>query len=269
VTEVLNQALIIDELWDFNDPAASEARFRDAHAKAAMPVDAMELLTQVARAQGLQRKFDEAHATLDTVERELSADDNRVRVRLALERGRVFTSAGDRELARPHFDDAWQRARSAQLDALAVDAAHMLAIVAEGDDALQWNQRASDIAAASEDSRARRWVASLHNNLGWTHHERGDFDTALHHFQVALDAQEKQDKPREVLIARWCVARCLRSLGRVTEALAEQQALLLEWDALGEADGHVHEELAECLQALGRADEAQQHRDRARALLSP
>lgn len=261
-------AQVIDDLWDFDDPAASEARFRNAHAKAATPADALELLTQVARAQGLQGKYDEAHATLDSVERDVHANAERIRIRIALERGRVFNSAGEREQARPHFDDAWQRARRVKLDALAVDAAHMLAIVAEANESLQWNQRALALAQASSDPRARRWVASLHNNIGWTHHDCGDFDTALQHFQTALEARRQQGKPREVLIARWCIARCLRSLGRVEEALTEQQALLNAWDEIGEADGHVHDELAECLQALGKADEAQQHRDRARALLS-
>jgi hypothetical protein len=49
-----------DKLWNFNDPAESERKFR------ALPPDA-EVQTQIARAQGLQRKFDEAHKTLDAV----------------------------------------------------------------------------------------------------------------------------------------------------------------------------------------------------------
>jgi hypothetical protein len=42
----------------------------------------------------------------------------------------------------------------------------------------------------------------------------------------------------------------------VEEALALQQELLREFDALGEQDGYVYEEIAECLAALGRDDEA-------------
>ena len=53
-------------------------------------------------------------------------------------------------------------------------------------------------------------------------------------------------------IARWCVARCLRSLDRTEEALAEQQALAAELEAIGETDAYVAEEIAECLSALGR-----------------
>ena len=42
----------IDSLWDYGDPAGSEARFRVALAGAAAELRP-ELLTQIARAQGL------------------------------------------------------------------------------------------------------------------------------------------------------------------------------------------------------------------------
>jgi hypothetical protein len=48
----------------------------------------------------------------------------------------------------------------------------------------------------------------------------------------------------------------LRSLVRFDEALALQQGLLREFDALGEQDGYVYEEIAECLSVLGREVEA-------------
>ena len=50
-----------------------------------------------------------------------------------------------------------------------------------------------------------------------------------------------------------------------SEALAEQQALAAELEAEGEVDGYVDEELAECLLALGRGDEARPYFSRAYA----
>ena len=41
----------VDALWEFDDPAGSEARFRELQAEA---------LTQRARAVGLPRRFEEA-----------------------------------------------------------------------------------------------------------------------------------------------------------------------------------------------------------------
>src|SRR6266545_7528246 len=45
--------LAIDTLWDFDDPAASEHRFRERLASTAGD-ERLEVLTQLARAQGLQ-----------------------------------------------------------------------------------------------------------------------------------------------------------------------------------------------------------------------
>jgi tetratricopeptide (TPR) repeat protein len=64
------------------------------------------------------------------------------------------------------------------------------------------------------------------------------------------------------------VARCLRSLGRIDEALAIQRALLTEFEAEGSADGYVFEELGECLLALRRRDEARPFFARAHEELS-
>ena len=124
------------------------------------------------------------------------------------------------------------------------------------------------LARTSPDPRARRWVGSLANNMGWARHEAGDYDEALALFQVALEERRREGTANQVRIARWCVARCLRSLGRVEEALAEQQALAAELETEGEVDGYVDEELAECLLALGRGDDARAHFSRAYAELS-
>jgi hypothetical protein len=49
------------------------------------------------------------------------------------------------------------------------------------------------------------------------------------------------------------VARTLRALQRHDEALQLQYRLEREWQAAGSADGYVFEEIAENLEALGRA----------------
>ena len=64
------------------------------------------------------------------------------------------------------------------------------------------------------------------------------------------------------------MARCCRSLGRVDEALAAQQALAAEHAAAGSEDGYVEEELGECLLRLGRPAEARPHFWQAHKLLS-
>ena len=112
-------------LWDFDDPEGSEQRLREA-AAIAEGADQLVLLTQVARALGLQERYDEAHGVLD----HLATNDQEVATRISLERGRLLRSAGEPEEARPHFEAAVASARSAGLDVLLIDALHMVALVA-------------------------------------------------------------------------------------------------------------------------------------------
>jgi tetratricopeptide (TPR) repeat protein len=251
----------LNELWDFSRPDESEQRFRALlDTPQADPSARVEILTQIARAQGLQRRFDDAHATLDACESQARAlpaaatpAGARPHLRMLLERGRVWNSSGDPARARPLFIAAWERARESGEDALAVDAAHMVAIVASGDERLAWNLRALELAESSREPRARRWRASLLNNLGWTFHDRNDFARSLELFERAVEARVEQGGARELRIARWCVARALRSLGRCEEALARQLELARELESAQEHDGYVDEEIGECLLALGRA----------------
>lgn len=258
-----------DELWDFHDPAASEARFRAIRPRAGDGGLRLQIDTQIARALGLQRRFDAADALLDEVEIALPGAPASVRVRYLLERGRVANSSGRKDHAKARFLEAWEAARACGEDGSAVDAAHMVAIAGTPDEAMHWNGVALDLARASADPRARRWKGSLLNNLGWTCHERGEPGSALAHFEEALAVRTEEGRQPELDIARWCVARCMRTLGRLDEALAMQRAIADGRAASGrEEDGYVAEEMGECLLGLGRADEARPWFARAHVLLS-
>ena len=233
----------IDAMWDYSDPAGSEARFQEALAETG-PERRLELLTQLARAQGLQQHFDDAHRTLDEVEAELATAPVRPRVRYLLERGRVFNSAGEPDRARSFFADALALATADPADTFyAIDAAHMLAIVAPANEALDWNFRALALAEAAEDERARGWRGSLLNNIGWAYYDAGHLSAALDYLQRALAVRQEHGSAEDVRVARWCVARVQRDLGQVTEALAEQLALAAEYAALGQRSAYVDEEI--------------------------
>lgn len=261
------------DLWDYNNPAASEATFRtllpSVEAKGSPP-QLGELLTQIARTQGLQRKFAEAHATLDRVETMLPAARLRTRVRYLLERGRVWNSSGSPEHARPYFHEAWELAREHEAERYyAVDAAHMLAIVGTPEEQIEWNQRGVDMAQVSDDRRVQWWCAAIYNNLGWTYTDLGQHEQALAAFEQALEWWRERGTGREIRVGRWNVGRALRKLGRYDEALALQRELLAEWEAsVEQQDGFVFEELGECLLALGRADESRPYFAEAYRLLA-
>lgn len=260
-----------DQLWNFDDPAGTEAKFRAWLPEVAADSGRhAELLTQIARTQGLQRQFEAAHATLDKAERLLTPALTRARIRLLLERGRVFNSSGQPDRAQPLFLEAWEVAQTAGEDGYAVDAAHMLGLAASPDQRLAWNYRALELAERSVEPGARRWLGALYNNLGWALHDQGEYARALTLFERALVWRQAQTgQAREVRIARWCVARVLRSLGRVDEALSAQRALAAELAQRGEPDdGYGQEELGECLLALGQAAAARPHFAAAYARLS-
>lgn len=251
-----------DTLWDYQHPDQTEVTFRQLLVQAEHTHDrsySLQLLTQIARTQGLQRKFAEAHTTLDTVKDQLSPELAVPTIRYLLERGRVFNSSGQPAEAQIWFQQAWELAQvHEQVDFFAVDAAHMLAIAASSfEEKIAWNEAALHKAEASPDEQARGWCGSLYNNLGWTYHDQGAYQRALEYFQQALTWQQEHGEAREVRIARWCVGRVLRSLQRTAEALALQQELLVEWERSGEKqDGYVFEEIAECQLTSGLVEES-------------
>ncbi|HLX41251.1 MAG TPA: tetratricopeptide repeat protein [Ktedonobacteraceae bacterium] len=254
-----------DAYWDYQHPDQTEAVFRRLLEEEAYQDDCtsrLQLLTQIARAQGLQRHFVEAHQTLDIVKSELTPELVVPTVRYLLERGRLFNSAGQPSEATSWFHQAWDLARiHEEATFFAIDAAHMLAIVVGSfAETVAWNTRALRLAQTATDEQARGWCGSLYNNLGWTYHEQGEYEQALAYFQQAEEWQHEHGNGRERRIARWCIGRTLRSLHRTTEALALQQDLLTAWKQDDEEpDGYVFEEIAECLYTLGQITESQSY----------
>ncbi|HRQ40542.1 MAG TPA: tetratricopeptide repeat protein [Chloroflexota bacterium] len=275
----MNQTSLPDlfDLWDYNDPAGTAVRFRELLPLAVQSGDTgyyLELLTQIARAEGLQSHFAEAHATLDEVETKLTPQFPIVTMRYLLERGRVFNSAGEAATAVPLFQQAYDLGQQTGVvaDFFTVDAAHMLGIaVASPEEQLQWNLIALEQARRSPDKRAQGWQGSLLNNIGWTYFDAGAYEKALPIFAEAVTWRQtnKPDDAMSIRIANWSVARVLRALGRLDEALVMQQALLAEIKASGaESDGFVFEEIGECLLALGQGEAARPYFTQAYALLS-
>jgi len=261
--------LDFDALWDYSDPHKTETKFREILLQIPESNPAyLELLTQIARAQGLQQKFDKAHQTLDQVERRLGDYATRAKIRYYLERGRVFNSSGHPAETRPFFEQALDMAKELLEDFYAVDGLHMLAIVAPPASSLDLNLLAIQFAESSDQEKARGWLGSLYNNTGWSYHELGDYESALDMFQKAEAVRRLKGSVNEIRIAQWCVGRSLRSLKRVEEALSKQITLKAEYEAAGESDGYVFEELGECLLALDRAQEAQPYFAKAHELLS-
>lgn len=266
-----NKLINFDKLWDFQDPVETERKFRELLPTAETSGDTTyhaELLTQIARTHSLRLQFEQAHAWLDRAKAIIGAEQSRAQIRYLLERGRTYNSAREPKQARPLFKQAYDMGCALGEDFFAIDAAHMMAIVEEPEKQEGWSLKAIEQAEQSDDPRARNWLGPLYNNLGWTYHDLGQYENALTIFQKALDWRRDAGHEMEMRIAKWTVARTLRSLGRFQEALAMQQELKAEWDAAGEEDGYVFEEIGECLLELKRPADAQPYFARAHQLLS-
>jgi len=261
-----------DKLWNYEDPAATEAKFRELLPAAEKGKDRayyIELLTQLARTQSLQRKFDKAHEILDKAMKLVSVEHIVPRIRFMLERGRTYNSSKEYEKARELFHAAYLQSEKYGEDNLAIDAVHMLGIVDKDEESLKWNNLAIEMAERTTDEKAKSWLGPLYNNTGWTYHDMGEFDKALSIFEKNVEWHTKRESGMQLYIAKWSVARCLRSLGRIEEALEMQMALRGKDNEMYSCeDGYNAEEIAECLFALGRAEEAKPYFSRAYEQLS-
>jgi tetratricopeptide (TPR) repeat protein len=207
------------DLWDFDDLDVTEMRLRDQLASEPNDDGRAEVLTQLARVEGLRDEFAAAERLL--VEAEGLASSDVARARIDLERGRALRSGGNPDTALPLFIAAFERAHAAGRDFIAADAAHMAAIVDSS-----WADRG--IAFAESSDAARYWLGPIWNNLGWSRFDAGDLAGALKAFEHALAVR---DTPRERAIARYAIARALRELGRLAEAIEELE------DALAQSPG--------------------------------
>jgi tetratricopeptide (TPR) repeat protein len=164
----------------------------------------------------------------------------------------------------------------------------MLGVMEPWTDAIEWNRRAIQLAENSPDPAARRWIGTLYINLGSKLQDLHDYPAAQDAFSRAISTAEMPLPPGEagrrpgeglsstptrsvsegatsslspsrIRLARLCLAKNLRLSGDPAAALPLQQQLLTEIDAAGENNGYSHEEIAECLLALGRARESQPH----------
>jgi tetratricopeptide (TPR) repeat protein len=246
-------------LWDFADLGGSEERLRAQLAEEKDDVGRAEVLTQLARIEGLRGDFDACERLLGQAQEGAGSSDV-ARIRIDLERGRKLRSSGDGPGALPLFEAAFERARASGQWFLAADAAHMAAIADERV-AVEWTERGLELAAA--EPAAAYWAGPLLNNLGWHYYERGEYESALTEFERALAVREREpDRQAEIEIARYCVGKTLRALGRADEAAP----LLERCIANSEPDFYYHEELAEIYKALGRDDEAAQQAELAARL---
>ena len=256
--------------FNYDDPAATEAHFSQIFQEAQRTGDvaaAAEILTQVARAQALQGHLQQAAQTLDRAAA-MPTDAVRPRVRLLIERGRLWRRQKQPGQARSAFERAYTMAISEHQDALAADATHMLALLQPYEEAEVWTDRGLTLAEGSAEPRVRRWVGVLANNWGWRLDEAGDHAGAALAFARALAARRIEGDAAEISASEFALAVQLRKLGHSNQALAILDRLLREATSAGELLGEILVERIENLEALGRNEEARRSAEDALRVLT-
>ncbi len=251
------------DLWDFGNPALSEERFTDAADEAETDEEEGLALTQLARSQGLQGKFEDARKTLDYAREKIGDLGTAAGAQYYLELGRVENSSGSPEKAMPHFARALELAQCLGADYAAGDAAHMLAIAAPSAEQPEYAKKALEIVIGLKEPGARKWIGPITNNLGWTLAELGRPGEALPYFEQSLEFRLEQGLPIPIRIARYSVGSTLRRLGRYEEAIPILETAL---ETPG-FEGYLREEIGECLYGLGKIEEAKPHFSSAYELL--
>ena len=180
-------------------------------------------------------------AVLAGIEAAIPRASAQAQVRYFLELGRTYASTTHkaeeitpewREKARSAYTHAFEKAKAARLDYLAIDALHMMVIVDSGaDEQLAWNEKALAYMEASSQDEAKKWEGSLRNNVGYAHHLAGRYDEALAQFRLSLAAHERNGRAANARIAHWMIARTLRVQGKAEEATRIQLRLEREWKA--------------------------------------
>jgi tetratricopeptide (TPR) repeat protein len=228
-------------LWDFDDLDASERRFREQLDREPTAAGRAEVLTQLARVEGLRGDFAASGRLLDEAE-PIAGSDPAANIRVELERGRMYRSSGEVEAAYPLFQSAFRRSVEAGDRYLAGDAAHMCAIATDDRKVQeQWVERGVD-------EGDQYWAGPLLNNLGWSYFEDGDYERALELFQGSLEAREHDPaNGAGIAWAQYAIGQTLRMVGRAAAAvpLLEQAATTLP------ADDEIQAELAAVRAAAG------------------
>jgi hypothetical protein len=167
-------------LWDCSDLDATSETLDEQLTRETDDAGRAEVLTQLARIEGLRNDFAAASRHLAEAEG-LAGSSVVARARIDLERGRALRSSGEPAAAFPLLVSAYELALGSGNDFIAADAVHMAALV-DPLGAEPWSARGIDLAGRS--AAVAYWLGPLYNNLGWARLEAADAAGAHDAFEI-------------------------------------------------------------------------------------
>jgi len=195
--EKYRSALELAEI-DFNRPVETEA------------------LAQIARLHLMDGKTDEGRIWLDKAAERASDSDPMGWSRFLGVRGRFEWKEDDLTKARATFGEMYEYCNTNGLWARSVDAAHMIAIVADNpEEQIKWGRRGIE---AAESGAVENWLGPLWNNLAITYYEDKQLDSALDCFLKAREYHWRHSGEEAKLFADYHVGMIYRALGKLEES---------------------------------------------------
>ncbi len=269
-------AIDINRLWDFDQPALSEARFRAALIGAS-PEDALVLQSQIARSYVLRGERQPALEILRAIEANVAVSGSEAQVCYWLELGRAHASPAHppealtwkaQTQARQAFQEAFRRAKAAGLDPHTIEALHLMAFTENNPERQAMHERdALRFVQFSQQEAAQRWECAVRIGLAQALIRLQNHAEAVSELQAATQAGIRMGTTHCARSAQWFLGWAYRMAGHLNEALALQ--LELEQSAAGTPLllREVLDELGRLYQALGEDERARLYRARALAPL--
>lgn len=212
----------------------------------------VEALAQVARMNLLLNRPEDARAALERAGARASDNDPMGWSRYLGVRGRFEWQEGDLKTARQTFDDMYVFCNTNGLYSRAIDAAHMIAIVAETpEEQIEWGRKGIEAAEAGDHES---WLGPLWNNLAATYYDVQQYDSALECYLKAREYHWRFSGETAKLFADYHVGMAYRYLGQFDEA-GKWLRPVLAWAERIEnhgATGQALEDLGEMEIAQGR-----------------
>lgn len=227
------------------------------------PVE-VEALCQMARMRLLINNLDDARKYLAEAASRADDSDSMGWSRYLGVKGRVEWKTGDLETAKQTFETMFDYCSLHDLWPRAVDAAHMVAIVAESpDEQIEWSRKGIAIAEARE---TESWLGPLWNNLAGIYFDMKSYDSALECYQTARQYHWRFSDERAKLVADYHVGMVYRFLGNYKEAGSWLRPVLAWAERLQDHDmiGQACEDLGEAAVGLGKKSEGLEYLKRAR-----
>lgn len=165
-------------------------------------------------------------------------------------KGRFEWQDNDLKTSRETFDRMYTFCHVNALWGRAVDAAHMIAIVAENpEEQIEWGRKGIEAAEASENES---WLGPLWNNLAGTYWENKAYDTALECYIKAREYHWRFSGEIAKLFADYHIGMTHRFLGNYKEARQWLRPVLAWAERLEN-----HGAIGQACEDLGEADVAE------------